>query len=96
MIREPVNGVSQPAPWGREERLSSWRRTDPIRIVGLVDNAMQLYGCELGANNPVVFTGIGSGEELFEAILPPRTAPTRHSSNGLFVARIRVLPLYLL
>jgi len=92
-IPEAVQLVIQAGAMGQGGEVFVLDMGEPIRIVDLARNLIQLSGFEPDVDIPIVFTGVRPGEKLFEEILTAEegTDATRH--QRIYVARTHVVPL---
>lgn len=60
---------------------------EPVRILDLAEDLIRLSGLEPGVDIPIVFTGVRSGEKLFEEILTAEEGTVASRHEKIFVAR---------
>jgi len=80
-IPEAVQLVIQAAALGQGGEVFLLDMGEPIRIVDLARDLIELSGLEVGRDVEIVYTGLRPGEKLFEELFVPgeEYAPTRHA-----------------
>ena len=97
-IREAAELVLQAAAFGvlEQERRGGILVLDmgePIKIVDLARTMIAMAGHLPDVDIPIIFTGIRPGEKLFEELLDPSEANEPASTEGLIIARPRLIDL---
>jgi FlaA1/EpsC-like NDP-sugar epimerase len=104
-IPEAVQLVLQASALGRGGELFVLDMGEPIRIVDLARDLIELSGLEVGQDVDIVYTGLRPGEKLLEEISLPgeEYVPTQHAkifvssndSSGADVTPVGLLPGHL-
>jgi len=85
-IPEAVQLVLQAAVLGRGGEVFVLDMGDPVRIVDLARDLIELSGLQVGEDIDIVFTGMRPGEKLFEELFVPGERYERTSHEKIFIA----------
>ncbi len=78
--------VLQAAVLGRGGEVFVLDMGDPVRIVDLARDLIELSGLQVGEDIDIVFTGMRPGEKLFEELFVPGERYERTSHEKIFIA----------
>ena len=84
-IPEAVQLVLQAAVLGRGGEVFMLDMGEPVKIVNLAEDLIELSGLEVGRDIEVVFTGVRPGEKLFEELFVPGESYRRTEHEKIFV-----------
>jgi FlaA1/EpsC-like NDP-sugar epimerase len=62
---------------------------EPVKILDLARNMIRLAGFTPDKDIPIVFTGLGPGEKLYEELLNQKETTLPTSNEKIMVARVR-------
>lgn len=85
-IPEAVQLVLQAAAIGQGGEVFTLDMGEPIRILDLARDMIQLSGLELGRDIDIVFTGLRPGEKLYEELFVPGEIYQRTVHEKIFIA----------
>lgn len=88
-IPEAVQLVLQAAVMGEDGDVFVLDMGEPIKIVDLVQDMIELSGRQVGLDVEIVFTGLRAGEKLTEELFSQDEEPHRTEHEKIFVARGR-------
>ncbi len=96
-IPEAVQLVLQASVLGQGGEIFMLDMGEPVKIVDLARDLIELSGLEVGRDIEITFTGIRPGEKLFEELLLSDEAyqPTRHEKIRVARAASAYLPAHL-
>ena len=96
-IPEAVQLVLQASVLGQGGEIFMLDMGEPVKIVDLARDLIELSGLEVGRDIEIVFSGIRPGEKLFEELLLSDEAyqPTRHQKIKIARAASASLPAHL-
>jgi FlaA1/EpsC-like NDP-sugar epimerase len=84
-IPEAVQLVLQAAVLGKGGEVFMLDMGDPVKIVNLAQDLIELSGLEVGHDIEIVFTGIRPGEKLHEELFTPGESYQRTAHQKIFV-----------
>lgn len=85
-IPEAVQLVLQAATLGRGGEVFTLDMGEPVKIVDLARDMIELSGLELGHDIDIVFTGLRPGEKLYEELFVPGEDYARTLHEKIFIA----------
>ncbi|MCS6880162.1 MAG: nucleoside-diphosphate sugar epimerase/dehydratase [Oscillochloridaceae bacterium] len=85
-IPEAVQLVLQAAVLGRGGEVFTLDMGEPIKIVDLARDMIELSGLQVGEDIEIVFTGLRPGEKLYEELFVPGEEYRRTSHAKIFIA----------
>lgn len=85
-IPEAVQLVLQAAVLGRGEQVFVLDMGEPVKIVDLAHDLIELSGLEVGQDIEITFTGLRPGEKLFEELFVTGEAYHRTRHEKIFIA----------
>jgi FlaA1/EpsC-like NDP-sugar epimerase len=85
-IPEAVQLVLQAGVLGRGGEVFLLDMGEPIKIVDMATDLIQLSGLEVGRDIEIVFTGLRPGEKLFEELFIPGEHYSRTQHEKIFIA----------
>lgn len=86
-IPEAAQLVLQAAALGGNGRVYVLDMGEPVRIVDLAYDLIRLSGLEPEVDIPIIFTGVRSGEKLFEELLTAEEGTEASQHQQIYVAR---------
>jgi FlaA1/EpsC-like NDP-sugar epimerase len=84
-IPEAVQLVLQAAVLGKGGEVFMLDMGEPVKIVNLAEDLIELSGLEVGHDVEIVFTGVRPGEKLFEELFIPGETYQRTEHQKIFV-----------
>jgi FlaA1/EpsC-like NDP-sugar epimerase len=84
-IPEAVQLVLQAAVLGKGGEVFMLDMGEPVKIVNLAEDLIELSGLEVGHDVEIVFTGVRPGEKLFEELFIPGESYRRTEHQKIFV-----------
>jgi FlaA1/EpsC-like NDP-sugar epimerase len=84
-IPEAVQLVLQAAVLGKGGEVFMLDMGEPVKIVNLAEDLVELSGLEVGRDIEIVFTGVRPGEKLFEELFIPGESYRRTEHEKIFV-----------
>jgi FlaA1/EpsC-like NDP-sugar epimerase len=84
-IPEAVQLVLQAAVLGKGGEVFMLDMGEPVKIVNLAEDLIELSGLEVGHDIEIVFTGVRPGEKLFEELFIPGESYRRTEHQKIFV-----------
>lgn len=96
-IPEAVQLVLQAAVLGQGKQVFMLDMGDPVKIVDLARDMIELSGLEVGRDIDIVFSGLRPGEKLYEELFltGEEYEPTPHAKIFLVVNASTITPAYL-
>jgi FlaA1/EpsC-like NDP-sugar epimerase len=93
-IPEAVQLVLQAATLGRGGEIFMLDMGEPVKILDLAHDIIELSGLQVGRDIDVVFTGVRPGEKLFEELFlaEENYEPTRHEKIAIVGNASRIAP----
>lgn len=88
MTSEAVQLVLQASVIGKSGQVLVLDMGKPVRIIELAEDVIRFYGLEPNVDIPIVFSGIRSGEKLYEELLTPEEGSEATTHERLFVAHL--------
>lgn len=86
-IPEAVQLVLQAAAMGQGGEVYVLDMGEPVKIVDLVKDMIELSGFQSGIDVEIVYTGLRPGEKIFEELFTKNEQPKRTNHEKIFVAR---------
>jgi FlaA1/EpsC-like NDP-sugar epimerase len=84
-IPEAVQLVLQAAVLGKGGEVFMLDMGEPVKIVNLAEDLIELSGLEVGHDIEIVFTGVRPGEKLYEELFTPGESYQRTEHQKIFV-----------
>jgi FlaA1/EpsC-like NDP-sugar epimerase len=84
-IPEAVQLVLQAAPLGRGGEVFMLNMGEPVKIVDLAKDMIELSGLEVGRDIDICFTGMRPGEKLYEELFIPGESYRRTKHDKIFI-----------
>jgi FlaA1/EpsC-like NDP-sugar epimerase len=85
-IPEAVQLVLQAAVVGRGAAVLMLDMGEPVRIVDLARDLIELSGLQVGRDITITFSGLRPGEKLFEEMFKPNEEQCRTEHEKIFIA----------
>ena len=86
-IPEAVQLVLQAAALGRGDEVFTLDMGEPVKILDLARDMIELSGLQVGRDIDIAFVGLRPGEKLFEELFLPGEQYDRTSHEKIFIAR---------